>query len=574
MTTSSFTLVVQQDMMILVNAYCPNYTEIRHALLSFSELIKHPQGVHTFRVTPITLWNAAASGKTANDLNGLLDAYATYPVPMKVKQEIAMWVGRYGLFVLKGEEEKPTVTLFSKDEDILERMLSDCEIGRFFSGRPQYGQVSVLSKYRGRLKRALTNAGYPVIDKVGYRFGEPLKFCMRNEDRFQVRDYQREAMWAFIGGEQRAAGDGVIVLPCGAGKTIVGIAAMIELQCETLILTSNTTSVKQWKREIQDRTTLEDAQIGEYTGKQKQVRPVTISTYQMMTYRQNKGDSGYQHMRLFHERNWGFIIYDEVHLLPAPVFRTTADLQATCRLGLTATLIREDGCERDVFSLIGPKRYGLPWRELERDGWIAAVKCIEVRVPLSKASCMQYVQAGGRDKARIAAENDSKTQAVMRILQRHPGVPTLIIGQYLQQLERLARSLSVPLLTGKVPQEERERLYTQFKQRTIDVLIVSKVANFAVDLPDATVAIQVSGSFGSRQEEAQRLGRLLRPKANGRRANFYSIVSEDTKERDYALQRQRFLVEQGYQYAIEQYEQQQEEDDHGHQAIVEADGTR
>ncbi|MEW9106029.1 DNA repair helicase XPB [Paenibacillus sp.] len=568
MARETFALVVQQDMTILVNAQSTSYSDIRRALLGFAELMKHPQGLHTFRMTPITLWNAAASGKTAEMVCAVLDTYATYPVPVKVKQEIAMWMGRYGLFVLHGEERDASITLHAKDPKVLDRMLSDREVGRLFTGKPQDGIVAILAKHRGRLKRALANAGYPIVDRVGYRDGEPLDFQLKEQGGFQVRNYQREAVQAFIGSAKRAAGDGVIVLPCGAGKTIVGITAMTELQSETLILTSNTTSVKQWKREILTRTTLLDEQVGEYTGKSKQVRPVTISTYQMMTYRQDK-DRECQHMHLFHERDWGLIIYDEVHLLPAPVFRTTADLQATRRLGLTATLVREDGCERDVFSLIGPKRYELPWKELEQDGWIAEVDCVEVRVPLSEEGRKYYLQAGERDKARIAGENELKIEAVKRILKRHPKLPTLIIGQYLQQLDRLSQSLSAPVLTGKTPQEEREQLYAQFKQGSIEVLIVSKVANFAVDLPDATVAIQVSGSFGSRQEEAQRLGRLLRPKADGRQASFYSVVSEDTKERDYAMKRQRFLVEQGYQYAIEQ-----QEDCHEYVSTMEANGTK
>lgn len=567
MTKEMFTLAVQQDMTILVNAQSDGYSVVRRALLGFAELVKNPHGLHTFRMTPITLWNAAASGKTAEMVCSVLDAHATYPVPVKAKQEIAMWMGRYGLFVLHGEEKESSITLHAKDAKVLERMLSDREVGRLFTGKPQDGSVAILAKHRGRLKRALASAGYPVVDRVGFRDGEPLDFRFRDEGGFRVRDYQREAVRAFIGSEERAAGDGVIVLPCGAGKTIVGIEAMTELQSETLILTSNTTSVKQWKREILARTTLLDEQIGEYTGRTKHVRPVTISTYQMMTYRQDK-EGECQHMHLFHERDWGLIIYDEVHLLPAPVFRTTADLQATRRLGLTATLVREDGCERDVFSLIGPKRYELPWKELEQDGWIAEVDCVEVRVPLSEAGRRHYLQAGERDKARIAGENELKIGAVKRLLQRHPGVPTLVIGQYLQQLDRLSQSLNAPVLTGKTPQEEREQLYAQFKQGAIQVLIVSKVANFAVDLPDATVAIQVSGSFGSRQEEAQRLGRLLRPKADGRQASFYSVVSEDTKERDYALKRQRFLVEQGYQYAIEQ-----QEGSHEYVSTMEANGT-
>ncbi|MCY9513678.1 DNA repair helicase XPB [Paenibacillus apiarius] len=567
MKNVSFKLVVQQDLTILANEQSPDYAYIRAALQGFAELVKNPGGIHTFKMTPISLWNAAASGKTAEDIVQLLERYSSYPIPMKAKQEIFMWMGRYGLFILEGEDREAYLTLHSADERVLERFMTDPEVGVLYSGKPQSGRVAIQAKHRGRLKRALARAGYPVIDRVGFHDGEPLSFRLAGNGGFRLRPYQEAAVQSFIGSGERAAGDGVVVLPCGAGKTIVGIGAMTSLQSETLILTSNTTSVKQWKQEILKCTTLEEDQIGEYTGASKKVRPVTISTYQMMTYRQQQ-DSEWHHMRLFHERDWGLIVYDEVHLLPAPVFRTTADLQATRRLGLTATLVREDGCERDVFSLIGPKRYELPWRQLEEAGWIAEVVCTEVRVPLTEQGRKRYNQAGEREKARIAGENETKSEVSKRILERHPDVPTLVIGQYLTQLKELSEALQAPVLTGQTPQEERERLYSQFKQGEIQVLVVSKVANFAVDLPDATVAIQVSGSFGSRQEEAQRLGRLLRPKSDGRKAYFYTLVSEETKERDYAMKRQLFLVEQGYRYHIEKGEGQ-----HKYVAAIQADGT-
>lgn len=564
---ASFRMVVQQDCTVLVNERSPDYPEIRAAVQRFAELIKNPAGIHTFRMTPITLWNAAANGATAQSVAETLDRYATYPTPIKVKQEIEMWMGRYGLFILEGEDKETHFTLRSEDEKTLERFMHDAEVGTLFSGRPQQGRVLVHARHRGRLKRALARAGYPVIDHLGFRDGEPLSFRLEESPSFSLRPYQQDAVAAFIGSGTRAAGDGVIVLPCGAGKTIVALAAMTALQSETLILTSNATSVKQWKEELLKRTTLKSEHVGEYTGADKQVRPVTISTYQMMTYRQQK-DGEWSHMRLFHERDWGLIIYDEVHLLPAPVFRTTADLQATRRLGLTATLVREDGCERDVFSLIGPKRFELPWRQLEEAGWIAQVTCTEVRVPLPAATRIAYQQSGLRERARIAAENGAKVPVVRQLIARHPGAPTLVIGQYLSQLDTLAAALQAPVLTGQTPQAERQRLYEAFKRGEVPVLIVSKVANFAVDLPDATVAIQVSGSYGSRQEEAQRLGRLLRPKKDGRMAYFYTVVSEATKERDYALKRQLFLVEQGYRYLIEEGEENLE-----HESAVEADGT-
>ncbi|UHA75796.1 DNA repair helicase XPB [Paenibacillus sp. 481] len=558
---SSFTLIVQQDLSIVVHEQSAAYSTIRPQLQRFSTLAKSPAGLHTFRMTPLTLWNAAASGMAAAEVIAVLDEHASWPVPTRAKQEISMWMSRYGLFVLHGDEDEQLLRLQASDVNALERLLTDRDVGTLFSGKPNNGSVHIQAKHRGRLKRALAHAGYPVIDKVGYHDGQALTFVLdygqqagdaasESSPTFHMRDYQEAAVQAFIGSDERAGGDGVIVLPCGAGKTIVGIGAMAGLQSETLILTSNTTSVKQWKQEIIKRTSLSEQQVGEYTGQSKTVRPVTISTYQMMTHRKTT-DSELEHMRLFHERDWGLIVYDEVHLLPAPVFRTTADLQATRRLGLTATLVREDGCERDVFSLIGPKRYELPWRQLEEAGWIAAVECIEMRVAMSEERMLQYMQAGEREKARLAGENERKLEAVQRMLDRHEDVPTLIIGSYINQLKYIATALQAPLLTGQTPQEERQQLYAAFKRGDVRVLVVSKVANFAVDLPDATLAVQVSGSFGSRQEEAQRLGRLLRPKEDGRKAYFYTLVSEDTKERDYAMKRQLFLIEQGYSYTIE-----------------------
>ncbi|MGZ9587014.1 DNA repair helicase XPB [Paenibacillus marinisediminis] len=549
---SKFELVVQQDLSILVHEQGSRYAEIRSALQRFASLIKHPAGVHTFQITALTLWNAAAYGLKDTDVIEILDRYASWPIPLRAKQDISLWMNRYGLFTLSGGDEELTLRLTCRDNTLLERMMNDTETGSLFSGRIEQGVAIVPAKHRGRLKRVLARIGYPVIDKVGYHDGDKLSFSLigAEEDGLTLlRSYQSEAVEAYIGGKDKLGGDGVILLPCGAGKTVVGIGAMAALQSETLILTSNTTSVQQWKRELIAKTTIKPEQIGEYTSARKQIRPVTITTYQMMTYRRTEGEE-WSHMRLFHERDWGLIIYDEVHLLPAPIFRTTADLQATRRLGLTATLVREDGCERDVFSLIGPKRFELPWRQLEEQGWIATVLCTEVRVAMSEPTMERYRRAVLREKTRIAGENEDKISMTRQILAAHPDVPTLVIGQYLDQLEELSQALHAPLLTGKTPQDERQRLYEQFKNGSVPVLVVSKVANFAVDLPDATLAIQVSGSYGSRQEEAQRLGRLLRPKADGRMAHFYTLVSEDTKETEYAMKRQLFLIEQGYEYRL------------------------
>ncbi|WP_186786058.1 DNA repair helicase XPB [Paenibacillus agilis] len=552
MSKSAFELAVQPDMNILVHDGSKRYDEIREELQRFSSLVKHPQGIHTFKMTPLTLWNAAASGRSIVDVIQVLDKYATWAVPMKVKQEIAMWMDRYGLFVLEGDDEGDVLILKCAEEARLLSFMNDPEIGTMFIGRPVAGSVQIAARHRGRVKRELARVGYPVIDRVGYNDGEPLQVELvgkLGEYPFSLRPYQNSAVEAYIGTTTQIAGDGIIVLPCGAGKTVVGIGAIAELGSETLIVTSNATSVKQWKQEILSKTTLSSEQIGEYTSQHKQVRPITITTYQMMTYRRDEAEE-WVHMGLFHQRNWGLIIYDEVHLLPAPVFRTTADLQATRRLGLTATLIREDGCERDVFSLIGPKRFELPWKELERQGWIASVACHEIRVPMDEASWDKYRLAASREKARIAAESPEKMTVVERIVEQHAEAPTLIIGQYLDQLHQLAQQLGAPLLTGATKQEERERLYKAFRKGEARVLVVSKVANFAVDLPDATVAIQVSGTYGSRQEEAQRLGRLLRPKEDGRAAYFYTVVSSGTREVEDAMKRQLFLVEQGYQYAV------------------------
>ncbi|WP_195572937.1 DNA repair helicase XPB [Paenibacillus sp. 1001270B_150601_E10] len=551
----SFDLIVQQDLTLLVYDKSPHYDNIRLSIQRFSMLVKHPVGIHTFRMSPITLWNAAAIGMKSDEVISALEQYASAPVPMKVKQDITLWMDRYGLFTLEGEEGSDILLLRCRDVHVLSRMMQDGEIGLLISGKLAEDCVIVQPKNRGRIKRDLARAGYPIIDRVGYREGERLSFSLADPAdegkgrTFSLRSYQQEAVQAFIGSETLPGGDGVVVLPCGAGKTVVGIGAIAALQSETLILTSNATSVKQWKAELLRKTTLREDQIGTYTSTEKEVRPITISTYQMMTFRRSDEDE-WIHMRLFHERNWGLLIYDEVHLLPAPVFRTTADLQAARRLGLTATLVREDGCEKDVFSLIGPKRYEQPWKSLEKEGWIATVHCVEVRVDMEEETHERYLAASEREKARIAGENEQKELVVNRLLERHASAPTLIIGQYLNQLRTLSERLRIPLMTGETPQQERERLYQQFRSGELRSLIVSKVANFAVDLPDATIAIQVSGSFGSRQEEAQRIGRVLRPKSDGREAYFYSVVTDRSKEQEFARKRQLFLAEQGYTYDV------------------------
>lgn len=542
-------LIVQSDLTVLLDTGHREAEEARAKLGLFAELTKRPGSMHTYRISPLTLWNAASSGFACEEVIRFLRAYARFGLPLTAESDIRRMMGRYGKLKLVNGPDG----LELQGED---RLLAELERRPSVSGllgkRLAEGRVSVPLDYRGRLKRELTKSGFPVIDLAGYHDGEALQVRLRTETRtagrpFALRGYQAEAVDAFFREGTVQGGSGVVVLPCGAGKTIVGIAALARSNSATLILTSNATSVKQWKRELLERTSLEEDSIGEYSGALKQVRPVTIATYQIMTHRSSRSDD-YAHMNLFSERDWGLIIYDEVHLLPAPVFRMTADIQATRRLGLTATLVREDGCEEDVFSLIGPKQYELVWKAAESQGFIASVVCAEVRVPLPSETVPDYRAASEKGKQRTAAENPAKLEVVRRLLSRHAGKPTLIIGQYLDQLHKLADELNIPLITGELPQQEREELYDRFKKGEVPVLAVSKVANFAVDLPDASVAIQISGSYGSRQEEAQRIGRLLRPKEGANEAWFYTVVSEGTKEERFARKRQLFMIEQGYQY--------------------------
>lgn len=543
--------IVQRDFTILLETNHPGYEYARDGLARFAELLKSPAGFHTYRITPLSLWNAAAAGRSAEDILELLRLLSRWELPQGLEPEIRERMSRYGLLRLSsipGEHDSLCLHSCSIQPDLLHQLLSDKQ-KEFRLEFIEDGSLKLPAKWRGAVKQELIRRGYPVLDVAGYHAGQALSLQFPDGDgEFRLRPYQQAAIESFSG-SQGEGGSGVVVLPCGAGKTIVGLAAMERLQCETLILTSNSTSVCQWIQEIEARTTLPRESLGEYTGLSKQIAPVTVSTYQILTHR-DRSSNDFEHMRLFEERDWGLIIYDEVHLLPAPVFRATAEIQATRRLGLTATLVREDGCEQDVFSLIGPKRYELPWKVLEKQGFIAEVKCSEVRISLPDDLKEAYLQATSRAKHRIAAENPRKLEAIRRLLIRHEGQSLLIIGQYLDQLRLIAEELNVPMITGNTLQDERLQLFDQFRRGGIPVLVVSKVANFAVNLPDASVAIQISGSYGSRQEEAQRLGRILRPKSDGRTAYFYTIVSEGTKELDFSRKRQLFLVEQGYHYAI------------------------
>jgi len=545
-------LIVQGDLTLLLETEGPGYLAARDAIAPFTELVKSPEYVHTYRISHLSLWNAAATGRTAEEVLESLNQHSRFPVPQNVVREITSYMGRYGTLQLVREGDE--LHLIAKEP------LALAEARHVKAAQPWMldllapDRCRVDSRFRGHLKLALTLAGLPVEDLAGYTVGDPLSFATRDTTisgkPFHLRDYQREAGEIFHAAGSVKGGCGTVVLPCGAGKTVVAIGAMALAQCHTLILTTNVVAVRQWIREILDKTTLTADQVGEYTGETKDIKPVTLATYQILTYRQKK-DADFPHFGLFAAKKWGLIVYDEVHLLPAPVFRVSAEVQATRRLGLTATLVREDGKEGDVFALIGPKRYDVPWKTLEAQGWIATATCTEIRLPQPLSRYVEYAQSTDRDRVRIASENPAKQAVVEELIERHKGESVLVIGQYITQLEKMAAELDLPLITGQTPQRERERLYKSFRDGVIPALIVSKVGNFAIDLPEASVMVQISGTFGSRQEEAQRLGRILRPKEDGRQAHFYSLVTRDTREQEFSLHRQLFLVEQGYQYKVE-----------------------
>jgi DNA excision repair protein ERCC-3 len=545
-------LIVQSDRSILVEVDNPKYAAARDALAPFAELEKSPEHIHTYRITNLSLWNAAAAGFTAAQMMEVLQRFTKFPVPNNLAADIEEVVSRYGRIRLEKLDQQ-RLRLICADAPLLEELVRQPKVRALLGERLGEKSFAVDAANRGVLKLALIHVGYPAEDLAGYVEGQPLTVHLRKLARsglpFHVRDYQRDAADVYYAAGAAKGGSGVIVLPCGAGKTIVGLAAMARVQRWTLVLTTSITAVKQWRREILDKTDLSDDQIAEYTGESKEIGPVTLATYQIVTYRPDKTED-FPHFQIFGQRDWGLIIYDEVHLLPAPVFRVTAQIQARRRLGLTATLVREDGREGDVFSLIGPKKYDVPWRELEGRGWIASATCTEVRVAMPEERRMEYAVAEWREKYRIASENPAKEEVVARLLERYAGKRVLIIGQYLKQLRHIAKRFDVPLVTGATSTAEREDLYHAFRRGEVRHLVLSKVGNFAIDLPDANVLIQVSGTFGSRQEEAQRLGRILRPKAGGEEAHFYTLVTRDTRELDFAHHRQMFLTEQGYSYAI------------------------
>jgi len=533
-------LIVQSDKTLLLDIDHPMSTECRRAIAPFAELERSPEHIHTYRLTPLGLWNARAAGHDAEQVIDTLIKYSRYAVPHSILIDVAETMSRYGRLRLEMDPVHGLI-LITTDAAVLEEVIRAKKIAPLLGARIDAETITVLPSQRGQIKQSLLRLGWPAEDFAGYVDGQAHDISLVQKD-WKIRPYQELAAEGFWHG-----GSGVVVLPCGAGKTIVGAAAMAHAKATTLILVTNTIAARQWREELLKRTTLNEDEIGEYSGAKKEIRPVTIATYQVMTKKKN---GVYAHLDLFDSYDWGLIIYDEVHLLPAPIFRFTADIQSRRRLGLTATLVREDGMEGEVFSLIGPKRFDVPWKEIEAQGYIAPAECIEVRVNLTETERLEYATAEPENRYRTCATTRTKRDVVQALVEKHADDQVLVIGQYIDQLDDLSETLGAPLIKGETPIKEREVLFNQFRTGEIKCLVVSKVANFSIDLPDATIAIQVSGAFGSRQEEAQRLGRILRPKSDGRGAKFYSVISRDTIDQDFAQNRQRFLAEQGYSYKI------------------------
>jgi DNA excision repair protein ERCC-3 len=533
-------LIVQSDKTALLEVDHPQAADARHDLAVFAELERAPEHVHTYRITKLGLWNARAAGHESSFVLGVLDKYSKFPIPASIRVDIEQTMSRYGRLVIR-KGESGDLELYSDEPAVLLETTRQRKVNDLLLDRIDQNTWRIAEWARGQIKQELLKLGWPAEDLAGYTPGIPHEIDLV-EAGWGLRDYQALAVEKFWDG-----GSGVVVLPCGAGKTIVGAATMAKANTNTLILVTNTVSARQWRAELLKRTTLTEEEIGEYSGSMKEVAPVTIATYQILT---TKRKNEYAHLALLNDHDWGLIVYDEVHLLPAPIFKMTADLQARRRLGLTATLVREDGKEGDVFSLIGPKRFDAPWKEIEAQGYIAPAACFEVRIDLPVDEHFEYAIANQEDRYRLSASSTAKIPVIQKLLAKHAGEPTLIIGQYIDQLMTVASALKAELITGETPVSERERLFAEFREGRIGVLVVSKVANFSIDLPEASVAIQISGSYGSRQEEAQRLGRILRPKADGRTASFYTLIARDTVDQDFAQNRQRFLAEQGYAYEI------------------------
>jgi len=545
-------LIVQSDGSLLLEIQSPQYEDVRDFLQLFAELIKSPEYIHTYRVTPLSIWNAASAGVQLDDiLNGLV-SYAKFPVPENISIQIADWFQLYGQIQLCPSEREDVHLLCFRTPVLQKEVLHLKPVKSLCESVHDDRTCTILRENRGWIKQALMKAGYPVEDLVGYDVGTPFQIQLKTVTGFQLRRYQSDAIESFYSGGASIGSSGVIVLPCGAGKTIVGLGLIARIKTSALIIVNNIEAAHQWRQELIEKTDISPDLIGEYHGSSKNILPITIATYNIITFRKEKTEE-FVHMGLFSARDWGLIVYDEVHLLPAPVFQLSAGLQAKRRLGLTATLVREDGKEDEVFSLIGPKKYDVPWKVLENQGWIARAFCNEIRIPFSQEERFRYMGAGDREKFRIASCNPRKNDVVREILDKHPDDHVLIIGQYIQQLQGLADELQYPFISGSTPHSKRDELYTQFRKGIVKRLIVSKVANFSIDLPDANVAVQISGTFGSRQEEAQRLGRIMRPKKKGEPAHFYSIITRDSVEQTFSMKRQLFLTEQGYRYSIINY---------------------
>ncbi|MCL2832199.1 MAG: DEAD/DEAH box helicase [Treponema sp.] len=548
-------LIIQSDRTLLLDVHAPRAEEARAAILPFAELEKSPEHIHTYRITSLSLWNAAGAGFSPADVANTLNEFTRYPVPSGIIEGFGDTMSRYGkIRMASGGSDSGELSLVCDDQAIVTEIAAAKSLAKLLN-KTSSGFCLKLTD-RGSVKRELIRLGWPVHDEAPLVEGEPMEITLKQPDTpgnpLVLRDYQIEAARAVTGSGGPGTGYGVVVLPCGAGKTVVGIILMSMLKTNTLILTANVAAVHQWMQELLDKTFLKPEDIAEYSGDTKSTAPVTVATYQIITWRPDK-DGEFPHFKLFRERPWGLIIYDEVHLLPAPVFRVTAELQAVRRLGLTATLVREDGAEDAVFSLVGPKRYDVPWKDLEAKGWIAEALCTEIRLDLPDNLKIPYASASKREKYRTASENPLKETVVRELIENHSEDQILVIGQYISQLESLAKMLKTPIITGSTPNRERETIYSAFRKGEIPVIVVSRVANFAIDLPDASMAIQVSGTFGSRQEEAQRLGRVLRPKGMGHNSWFYTLVSRGTVEEDFAAKRRQFLAEQGYKYTIQHW---------------------
>ena len=565
-------LIVQSDRSMLLEVDNPLFEECQISISRFAELEKSPEYLHTYRITPLSLWNAGASKIPYSNILEALEKYSKYPIPKNVIADIKEQTSRYGkIKLIKDMEGNLFIT--SSDINFLNDIASHRDVEKFIEKRfPD--KIKIKAEYRGHIKQVLIKIDFPIEDLAGYDEGTTFNFNLTSSStsgaKFEIRDYQRNAINVFHANGKNEGGSGVIVLPCGAGKTIIGIGITQIVGAETLILVTNTLSIRQWKNEILDKTDISEDNIGEYSGEKKEIRSITIATYNILTHKKVKGGE-FTHFNIFSAKRWGLIIYDEVHLLPAPVFRMTSEIQAKRRLGLTATLVREDGLEEDVFSLIGPKKYDLGWKTLEKESWIANAYCIEIRVKMSEKDRIKYSLAYDREKYRLSSENPEKIKAIEAILKEHGNGNVLIIGQYLAQLEQIAKHFDFKLITGKTPLMVREQYYTQFRTGEIPTLVVSRVANFSIDLPDASIAIQVSGTFGSRQEEAQRLGRILRPKEKENIAFLYSLVSYDTTEERFAQNRQLFLIEQGYRYQVYTYEQYLDFKSHAKEKILKAE---